>query len=230
MNVGAVVQARMSSARLPGKVLLPLAGRPLLAWLDERLSHASSLNGHIVATSSDVTDDPVAAWAADNGVACHRGPLHDVAGRIASAARAAGFDITVRVSGDSPLLDPAVVDAVVDAFLTGDVDIATNVRPRSFPTGQSVEVVMTAQLEEAARVMSAPGHREHVLPYFYESGDRYRIRNISHHRDLSMVRMTVDTVEDAIAVEAVLTRLADDDRMHWNIGVDELADIFGGRA
>lgn len=215
----------MSSARLPGKVLRPLDGRPLLGWLHHSLTHCALVEGHAIATSEDESDDPIAAWAEGAMVMCVRGPLDHVARRVAGAARSAGFDVTVRVSGDSPLLQAAVVDQVIDEFVRGDVDVASNVRPRSFPAGQSVEVVRTELLEEAAAEMTDPFHREHVMTWFYDSPDRYRIRNVSHSEDLSSVRMTVDTPEDAVLIESVLKRLRRHGVPHWKAGLSLLAEL-----
>src|SRR6185437_2547862 len=109
MRIGGVIQARTSSRRLPGKVMRPLRGRPMIAWLFERLRHAAGLDGIVLATSTAPDDDALAAFAAAEGIPCHRGALEDVGGRLLKAAKAAGFDALVRVNGDSPLIDPALV-------------------------------------------------------------------------------------------------------------------------
>src|SRR5262245_42610822 len=111
-----VVQARFSSARLPGKVLRPMAGRPMLAHLFDRVHRASEPDAVWLATSTDASDDPVASLAAALGVACHRGPLDDVLGRFIGAAEAARAAAVVRVNGDSPLLDPALIDRAIGLY------------------------------------------------------------------------------------------------------------------
>lgn len=222
MTVGAVVQARMSSSRLPGKVLRPLAGRPLLSWLVEGLGHSEALDRIVVATSDDPGDDAVAAWAEAIGLPCYRGSLRDVAARLAAAAIFAELDVVVRLSGDSPLLLPAVVDGAVSVYGSEEVDVVTNVRPRSFPAGQSVEIVSAALLAEAAAEMRKNHHREHVMPWFYDDPDRYRIRNVSCSPDLSAVRMTVDDSDDLAVVDAVLAQLTS---TPWRMSLADLAAL-----
>ena len=137
MNVGAVVQARMGSLRLPAKTLMPLAGRPALDWLLERLEHSEELDGAIVATSDTDADDAIAAHCAELAIACYRGSLDDVGARVLAAARAAGFEIVARVNGDSPLLDQRLIDRGVRLLRSSGADIASNVRPRTFPPGRA---------------------------------------------------------------------------------------------
>lgn len=227
VRVAAVVQARMSSVRCPGKVLRPLAGRPLLDHLLHRLARARAIDAIVVATSDQVSDDPVAAFCADVGVAIHRGDLHDVAGRLAAAARSVGAEVLVRVSGDSPLLDPRIVDEAVRLFDPARHDLVSNVFPRSFPVGQSVEVIDRGVLEAALAEMERPDQREHVTPLFYERPERYRIGVLRHDPDLSSLRMTVDTEDDARRMDDLLRRLgARDD----HAGLEELVSLLGSPA
>ncbi len=174
MHVAAVVQARMSSQRLPGKVLAPLAGKPALAWLLYRLASFDV----VVATSDEPSDGPVAAFCAERGVVCFRGPLEDVAARFAGVVERLGLDAFVRVSGDSPLLDPALVAEALELFEATRPDVATNVFPRSFPPGQSVEVVDAATFL-AVRPEFDADDREHVTRFFYRHPERFRIENFS---------------------------------------------------
>ena len=221
--IGVVVQARMSSARLPGKVLLPLAGRPALGYLLERLALAAEPGLVVVATSDEPDDDPVAELAAARGVAVHRGPLADVAGRMAAAAERFGLDALVRVSGDSPLLDPALVDRAVALFRAGEADLVTNVWPRSFPVGQSVEVVSSAALRRVLAESADADDREHVTRHIYGNADRFRIVNFAREAgDASDVRLTLDTEDDLRRLEAIVAAM---DRPHAGYGVDELIDL-----
>lgn len=218
MRVGAIVQARMTSARLPGKVLAPLAGRPALVWVLERLERAETLDAVLVATSDAGSDDPVAAFCAERGVACHRGPLDDVAARMLGAARAAGLDAFVRVSGDSPTLDQRLVDHGVRLMREARVDLVTNVRPRTFPPGQSIEVVRTGAL---AAVVAAPGAdaaaREHVTGPLYD-GDHAVVRFEAGEPRVD-VHLTLDTPDDHERLERILTAM---DRPHWEYGWEEV--------
>ena len=217
MRVGAIIQARMSSARLPGKMLAPLAGRPALAWLLERLDHAHDLDAVVVATSDDASDDPIAAFCADAGAACHRGALDDVADRMLGAARAHRLDAFARVNGDSPLLDQRLVDRGVALMREGGADLVTNVRPRSFPPGQSVEVVRTDALERALAGDVGADAREHVTGPLYAGG--FRVVRLEAGDPRTDVHLTLDTGEDHARLEAILAAM---ERPHWEYGWEEV--------
>jgi spore coat polysaccharide biosynthesis protein SpsF len=215
----AIVQARSSSRRLPDKVLLELAGKPMLAYTVERLRRSRAVRDVVLATSDRADDDRVAALGERLGVDVMRGALDDVLGRFLAAAKAAGADAVVRISGDSPLIDPQLVDRVVARFAADACDLATNVFPRSFPKGQSVEVVTMNALERAARETADPEDREHVTRFFYRNADRFEIRNVASPRDLSHVQLSVDTPEDLALVRGIFAAM---DRPHWEYGLDEI--------
>jgi spore coat polysaccharide biosynthesis protein SpsF len=217
-----VVPARVSSRRLPGKVLAEVSGRPLLACTLERLQRCRTLADIVVATSWAAEDDRIEALARKLSVPVHRGPLDDVLGRLVGAARARQAGAVVRISGDSPLIDPGLVDRVVGRFLVDPCDVVTNVFPRSFPAGQSVEVVATAALEEAAAATSDPGDREHVTRYFYRHPGAYTIRNVASDRDLSRVQLAVDTADDLALTTRIFAAM---DQPHWEYGLDEILAI-----
>ena len=141
--IGAIVQARMSSMRLPGKSLRPLCGKPMLQYVLESLAQVDELAETIVATSSDPSDDPIAEFCDQFGSVCFRGSLDHVAERFLQTANARGLSAFVRVSGDSPLLDPRFVARAVDLFVESNADVVTNVFPRTYPPGMSVELVRT---------------------------------------------------------------------------------------
>jgi spore coat polysaccharide biosynthesis protein SpsF (cytidylyltransferase family) len=207
MRVGALVQSRMSSQRLPGKMLMPLAGRPLLAHVLDRLEAAAQVDTLAVATSSDPSDDPIAEFCARRGAYCHRGPLDDVALRFVEAARELGLDAFVRISGDSPLIDPALVDEAVERWRETGADVVTNIYPeRSFPSGQSVEVVSVAAYEAAQAKMTEPYDREHVTPYLYSHADELTVESLHAGEDLSDVDLSLDTKDDLARIEELLTR------------------------
>jgi spore coat polysaccharide biosynthesis protein SpsF (cytidylyltransferase family) len=201
MKVGAVVQARMTSSRLPGKVLVDLAGRPALTWLLERLERAEGLDALVVATSTHPSDDAIAIYCAARGTACARGDLEDVAARMVAAARGAGLDAFVRVSGDSPLLDQRLVARGARLMRERPTDLVTNVRPRTYPPGQSVEVVRTEAL--AAR----PGG-EHVTDRLYD-GPLVRFAADAPRTSPSL---TLDTADDHARLQAILLAM---DRPHY---------------
>jgi spore coat polysaccharide biosynthesis protein SpsF (cytidylyltransferase family) len=195
---GAIILSRMDSRRLPGKALIPVRGRPLVDYVLSRCRRLQAVRGHVVlATSDRAVDDPVAAFAAQTGVPVFRGSADDVAGRVLACARQFQFDYFVRVNGDSPLIEPTLIDRAVRTAVDRGLDLVTNLFPRSFPYGVSAEVVRTVAFTEAYSRMDQPDHREHVTKYLYENIDRLTYANITcPEGDLSRVRMTVDTAED----------------------------------
>lgn len=204
MRVGAIVQARFSSQRLPGKVLRPLCGKPVLAHLLDRLGRCAALDLVAVATSSERSDDAVAEFCAGAGIGCHRGPLDDVLARFVEAAAHFELDGVVRLGGDSPLLDPALVTHAVKTFRRGNWDLVTNVQIRSFPKGQSVEVISAAALAQAAAKARSASEREHVTPYLYAHPESFRIRNLVARVPRPALQLSIDTAEDFARVEAII--------------------------
>lgn len=213
------IQARASSVRLPGKVLRQVEGKPLLQYLIERLQHAQRGYALVLATSDTPDDDPVARLGADLGIRVERGPLDDVLGRFLGAARRCGVSSFVRVSGDSPLLDPALVDRGVDLFREAQADLVTNVFPRSYPKGQSVEVVSVEALDRVVTASTDPEDREHVTRYLYRHPEQFRIRNFARAQNCGEMQLSVDTPEDFDRFGAMVARMT---RPHWEYGVEEL--------
>ncbi|MBI5482351.1 MAG: glycosyltransferase family protein [Deltaproteobacteria bacterium] len=209
MRVVAIVQARMGSSRLPGKVLLPVGQRVMLEQVLHQLSRARLVDAAVVATSVDLADDPIAQWATAHRVTCCRGSLTDVLDRFRQAAAEVDADAVVRVTADCPLLDPEVVDCVVAAYRAAHpaVDYASNVLERTYPRGLDTEVFSRAALEQAARAASRPHEREHVTPYLYENPTSFRLLSVRNEVNLSRYRLTVDTPEDLALVRAVLSRV-----------------------
>ncbi|HKB05748.1 MAG TPA: NTP transferase domain-containing protein [Gemmataceae bacterium] len=197
-TAGAIILSRMDSRRLPGKALVPVRGRPLVDYVLGRCRRLQAVGRNIIlATSDRAVDDPLAAFARVNSVSVFRGSADDVAGRVLGCARHFGFDYFVRVNGDSPLIEPPLIDRAVRTAVDGRLDLVTNLLPRSFPYGVSAEVVRTAAFADAYARMERPEHREHVTKYLYEHVDRFTYVNIScPEGDLSRVRMTVDTTDD----------------------------------
>ncbi len=221
--VGIFVQARMTSQRLPGKVFIEIAGRPLLAYLLERLQRRQCVSSIVVLTSRDPSDDAVADFCRQQDCECFRGDLENVAGRFADALDHYGLDAFVRLSGDSPLLDQTLVDQAVEVFGTGNHDLVTNVFPRTYPTGQSVEVVSAAAFRRAFAAMSEPSHLEHVTPYFYENHQRFRIFNISVTPELRDVRLSVDTKADLDVFARIVGRM---NKPHWQYSLSEIVELY----
>jgi len=208
----AVIQARMGSSRLPGKVLLPLIGRPILAHVVKRTARAQRLDGFVVATTADTADDPIADLAAREGWPLVRGSVDDLLDRYVMAARAEGANVVVRVTADCPLIDPGIIDDTIEAFGAGDCDYAaTGLEPRTFPRGLDVEVIARAALEQAWREDADPAWREHATPYIYRHPDRFRICPVVSEDDRSAHRWTVDAAEDYELVRRIYDAFGRDD-------------------
>jgi spore coat polysaccharide biosynthesis protein SpsF (cytidylyltransferase family) len=199
------VTARTSSSRLPNKVLHLLHGRPMLAYTVERLQAVAPIDEIVVATSTDRSDDSVADCAAGWGVFCWRGSLDDVLDRIREAAAAREAEAVIRISGDSPLIDPALVLRAIELFRVGGAELVTNVFPRSFPKGQSVEVLSRRALERLAAEAMVPADREHVTTYAYAHPERFAIRNFASTRPRPSLQLSVDTESDLARVDTLIT-------------------------
>jgi spore coat polysaccharide biosynthesis protein SpsF (cytidylyltransferase family) len=211
----------MGSTRLPGKVLGDLAGRPAIAWLLERLEHSDELDAVVLATSTEPDDDPVAAFGRTRGVAVHRGPLDDLAARVLGAADAFGLDAVARINGDSPVLDQRLIDRGVALLRGSGADLVSNVRPRSFPPGQSVEVLRTDVLRTAVERMRDDDDREHVTAWLYRHPDEVRIVRFENDPPVTEPRLTLDEPDDHARLEALLRGL---ERPHWEYGWDEMVE------
>lgn len=212
----------MTSTRLPGKVLRRVRDRPVLQYLLQRLQRCDGLDGVTVATSVDPSDEPIEKFCLEFGVSCYRGPLDDVARRCAEAAGSRGLDAFVRLCADSPLLDPALVDQAVAEYRSREVDLVTNVCPKSFPPGQSVEVIRTSELFGAVDLMTSADDRQHVTRYFYRHADRYRIHNIRSEVDYGDLILAIDTPRDLRRFETLVAGL---ERPHWEYGLRELVQL-----
>ena len=204
-----VIQARMSSTRLPGKVLMPIMGRPMLALQIERLRRSRRIDGLVVATSDQPTDDPIAAFCDGEGVSCHRGPLADVLTRVHDAA--AAFDppveTIVRLTADCPLSDWEIVDTCIDMHLAARDDYTGNGVMRSYPDGLDVEVMTGAALHEAYLHASAGPEREHVTMFLYRHPKQFKIGHVVQKPNLAAVRWTVDTAVDFKLVSEIFEAL-----------------------
>jgi spore coat polysaccharide biosynthesis protein SpsF len=208
----AIIQARMGSTRLPGKVLLPLLGRPILSRVVERTARAGLVDEVVVATTVDARDDAIVDLAAREGWAVERGSPADVLDRYAQAARAHEADVIVRITSDCPLIDPTLIDRTIEAFVDGDADYASNsLEPRTFPRGLDVEVVARDALERAWREDDDLSLREHVTPYVYRHPDRFRLVGVTCPDDLSGHRWCVDVPEDYELVGRIYDALGRDD-------------------
>lgn len=224
--VGAIIQARMSSVRYPGKVLHRVNGKPMLEYLLESLSKCESVNRVVVATSNNKSDDPVEELCRHIGVDHYRGPLDNVAQRFVEAINVYKFDAFVRLSGDSPLLDYRLVDRAVRIFQSGHFDLVTNTLRRTFPKGQSVEVLDRTVFATTYGKMLAPDEREHVTRYFYTHNEEFAIYNFESEKGYGNLELSVNTPEDMRRFKAIIASM---EKSHWEYTFEELIELSSGQ-
>lgn len=222
MTTALVVQARTGSSRLPGKVLLPLAGAPLLSRMVERLRAITTPVELVVATTWETSDDPIERLCRDIDIRCFRGHPTDCLNRHLGAAQAVGADTVVKIPSDCPLIDPSIVDRVLAVWAGEHYDYLSNLHPPSWPDGQDVEVMTMAALTEADRVAEKPLEREHTTPFFWEQPERFRVGNVSHTEDLySHNRWVIDYPEDYTFLQRVF------DALYQDSSVFSVEDVLG---
>ena len=204
-----IVEARFTSTRLPGKVLVPIEGKPMLELMVERLRRARTVDEIVIATSTNPADDAVALCGNNMGAHVFRGSEEDVLDRVVKAAQSRDADIIVETTGDCPLIDPGIVDKVVGDFLMGGADFVSNILPHTTPRGTDVRVFRTRDLAEINVRSKDPADHEHVSLHFWEHPERYRCRNVE--TDLpeaaAHLRLTVDEQSDLDLVREVYRQL-----------------------
>ena len=213
MRTVCIVQARMSSTRLPGKVLLPLAGREVLAHVLDRLAFCKTLDEVVVATSSDASDDVLAKWCRARGVGVFRGSLQDVLDRYYQCATERRANAVVRITADCPAVDPALVDEVVRGFHAGGY--ALFYLGGEFPDGLDCQVFSFSALERAWRESVLGSEREHVGPYIVNHPEQFRLGSLEKFKGLAHHRWTLDEPRDLAFLESVFQRLQRSDGQHF---------------
>lgn len=201
MKVLAIVQARMSSERFPGKVLAEIQGRPSLELLLKRLSNATRVDQIVVVTSTEKSDDAICLLVESLGIDFFRGSLRDVRSRFVGAARESSADVIVRITADCPLVDPDIVDQAVQTFLDSDCDYVSNVNPPTFPHGLDVEVFSVEGLFKATTFSAEDADLEHVTTVLRSK--EFRQINFEHIKNLSGLRWTVDWEKDLEVMQNV---------------------------
>ena len=205
MNIVAIIQARMGSTRLPGKVLKDLAGQPMLVRVVNRTCRAKTLDTVVVATTVQSRDQAIVQLCERRGWLYFQGSEDDVLDRYYQAALAFNAEAIVRITSDCPLIEPEIIDKVVSEFLSHypDVDYVCNVLPRTFPRGLDVEVMSFEALKRAWHEDNNPAWREHVTQYIQRHPEIFRIRNVASEENYSHMRWTVDTPEDLTFVRKI---------------------------
>jgi spore coat polysaccharide biosynthesis protein SpsF len=222
MEIGAIIQARMGSERMPGKVLHRVAGKPMLKYLLERLDHCTSLDAKVIATSSEESDTPLEHFCREWGIACFRGDHLNVARRFQQVLDVYRFDAFVRINGDSPLLDQTLVDRAVTLFRETGAEVATNVLQRTFPRGFSVEVVQADAYRRGQALMREPEDFEHVTRVFYHNPHRFRIVDFRSVPPRGELHLAVDTPEHMGGFAALVAKM---DKPHWQYGLEEIVQL-----
>ena len=242
-KIVAIIQGRMSSSRLPGKILANIAGQPMLTRVFTRTSRAQTLDEVIFATTTDASDDPVAEYCDFSGIPFTRGSLFDVLDRYYQTARQVQADVVVRITADCPIIDPTLIDDVVNFLHDEEYDFVCNRLPppwpRTYPIGLDVEACTFKVLEKAWKEAKEPQHREHTMPYFYEgvqltrqsrtletgtSPRGYKIALLHHTTDFGDYRWTVDTPEDLKFMREVYSRFDGRDDFTWKEVLDLVHD------
>ena len=203
MRTIAIVQARMQSTRLPGKVLEHIAGKAMVHHVVDRVLGAESVDEAVVATTTDSDDDVLYQYCVAHGIACYRGSVSDVIDRYCQAAREHQADDIVRVTADCPLLDPDVVEKVVRVFHAGHWDYVSNVLEPTYPDGLDVEAFSFSLLEQLWREVEMPSEREHVTLHVRLHPEKWRQANVRHTENLGQLRWTVDHPQDLEFVRLV---------------------------
>jgi spore coat polysaccharide biosynthesis protein SpsF len=199
----AIIQARMSSTRLPGKVLADISGQPMLAYVVNRAKKAQTLDRVVVATAVDQANQPIVDFCQQADIVCYQGSENDVLDRYYQTARNLDATVVVRLTADCPLLDPQIIDRVVNVFHSGNYDYVSNALKPTYPDGLDTEVFSFQTLEFAWREAKLKSEREHVTSFIYKHVDRFRLFNVEHDVDLSAQRWTVDEPADLELVRAI---------------------------
>jgi len=206
-RIVAIVQARMSSSRLPNKVLLPLCGKEVLWHVFNQLSYSKMLTDIILATSLDPSDDKLELWAIKNQKKYFRGDLNNVLKRFYDTSRSCDADIIVRITADCPLIDPKVVDSVIEKYQSGEYDYVSNTNPPTFPDGLDAEVFSFDSLKEAYFNAKLKSELEHVTPFIRNHPEKFRIGNYASEENHEHLRWTIDNNEDYILLSKIFENL-----------------------
>lgn len=215
MNVVGIIQARMGSTRLPGKVLKDIGGETMLVRVARRARRAALLNQVVVATTVRRLDDAIVDECGRQDIPVFRGDEQDVLDRYYRAAETHGAEAVVRITSDCPFIDPGIIDRVIFPFLDEGPDYAGNVIMRTYPRGLDISVMTMAALRRAWLEADEPYQREHVTPYIYQSPDLFKLLSVTGKIDYSNFRWTVDTAEDLEFVRAVYSHLGNNDTFSW---------------
>ena len=211
----AIIQARLGSTRLPGKVLMNLNGKPLIQRIISRLHYCKQIYNIILATTTNPIDDKLVDWCKKNDIPCFRGDENNVLKRYFDAATAYNADIIVRITADDPFKDPKIIDSVIDLLKNNKLDFAFNNSPPSFPEGLDTEVFTYLALKQAYEANTTDFEKEHVTQYFYHNPGKFKMKNFAYEEDISFMRLTVDTKQDFDLAEKIYEDLSPEGQMFY---------------
>jgi spore coat polysaccharide biosynthesis protein SpsF len=209
MKIVAIIQARMGSTRLPGKIMKEVLGKPILWYVVERVKKSKKVTDVIVATSANKEDDVVEEYLEKLNVKVYRGSDSDVLARYYGAAKSSGADAIVRVTSDCPVIDPDLIDEMIELFMKEPCDYASNTVERTFPDGLDVEVFTFKALEKAYNEATIPIEREHVTPYIWKNPRLFKSKQLKDGQDFSHYRWTIDWEQDYVLIKKIYTMLKD---------------------
>ena len=211
----AIIQARLGSTRLPGKVLKNLNGKPLIEQIVNRLKYCKNIDNIVLATTTNVVDDKLVSWCEKNNVSCFRGDENNVLKRYYDAATQYKSDVIIRITADDPFKDPKVIDSVIDMLETENLDFAYNNNPPSFPEGLDTEVFTYSAIKQAAETETTDFEKEHVTQYFYHNPQIFKCKNLSYKENVSHIRLTVDTEQDFELASKLYSKLSPNGEMFF---------------
>ncbi len=225
MKTVAIIQARMGSTRLLGKVLGEIEGKPMLWHLINRLGYCKLLDNLVIATTTKKRDDILADFCRRNGIDFYRGSEEDVLDRYYHAAKDFGIDVIVRITSDCPLIDPEIVDIIIQKYISqkDHLDGASNILFRTYPTGLDTELVSSDALERCYNLADTKYQRSHVMPYIYDHLEEFNIYSLKNEDDLSSLRWTVDEEADMRFVKEVYARLYEENSIFY---MREILDVL----
>jgi len=206
--IGCIIQARMNSTRLPGKVLMNIDEKfPALFYTVEQLKNSKLLEKIVIATSSNQEDNNIEKFCRKYNIKCFRGSLENVLDRYYQCAKEFGITTIVRIPADKPLIDPEIVDEVIQKFKENSFDCVTNFQPSTIPSGTEVEIFSFSALETAWKNASSAFDKEHVTPYIYKNKEQFKIFNVVNKEDLSNFRWALDYKEDLELIRKIVMKI-----------------------
>jgi spore coat polysaccharide biosynthesis protein SpsF (cytidylyltransferase family) len=223
MNIAAIIQARMGSSRFPGKTMHRVGKMPMLQYILERLDHSKIQNQIIIATSKNKLDRVIYEYCMRNNIICYRGDESNVASRFFEIINKYKLDAFVRINGDSPFLDQRLIDKGIDIFQSNEFDLVTNIYPRTYPKGQSVEIVNANIFRTAYQSMETPEELEHITRFFYNHSGKFKIYNFVSGEKYQDIQLAIDTQQDVNNFQMIVSKM---NRPHWEYTFEEVIQFY----